>query len=81
MKTINQTQIQRVLPQDWSINLPLAGGTTRLLRVAGDIAEEVRATVAGIFGMPFRHPLDDKGLERLGDHVLTDIGYERKRSR
>lgn len=81
MKTISQIQAQRIPAQDWSITPPYIDWAARLYRLGGEIAEEVCATIAGIFEMPFRHPEYDKRLDRLDDHLLTDIGYKRGRLR
>lgn len=81
MKTVSQIQIQRVPDQDWSIAHPYVEWATRLYRSVAESAEEVRATIAGIFGMPFRHPVHDKYFERLDANLLADIGYERARVR
>ena len=74
MKTISQIQAHRIPAQDWSITPRFSDRTTRLCRRARDIAEEVCATIAGVFEMPFRHPGYDKHLDRLDDHILKDIG-------
>lgn len=76
MKTISQIQAHRIPAQDWSITPRYIDGATRLYRLGAGIAEEVRATIAGVFGMPLRHPEYDKHLERLDDHLLRDIGYK-----
>jgi hypothetical protein len=81
MKTISQIQIQRIPAQDWNIAHPYVERARRLYQVVAEIAEEVRATIAGIFGMPFRHPGHDKHLERLDQNLLADIGYERAQTR
>jgi hypothetical protein len=74
MKTISQIQAQRVPTQDWSITLPYIDWAARLYRVGREIAEEVCATIAGVFEMPFRYPIHDKHLDRLDNHLLRDIG-------
>jgi hypothetical protein len=79
MKTISQIQAQRIPAQNWSITPRYIDWTTRLYRLGGEIAEEVRTTIGGVFGMPFRHAVHDKRLERLDDHLLRDIGYKRER--
>lgn len=76
MKTISQIQAQRIPAQDWTITPRYIDCATRLYRLGGEIAEEARATIAGVFGMPLRHAVDDKYLERLNDHLLRDIGYK-----
>lgn len=81
MKTISQIQLQRTPDQNWSIVHPYVERATRLYRPVAEIAEEMRATIAGIFGMPFRNPVHDKHLERLDASLLADIGYERARTR
>ena len=76
MKTISQIQAQRIPAQDWSITPRYIDWAIRLYRLGGDIAEEARATIAGVFRMPLRHAVHDKHLERLDDHLLRDIGYK-----
>lgn len=81
MKMISQTQVQRVPSQEWSITSRHIDRATRLARLGWEIAEEVGATFAGVFEMPLRHPVHDKRLDGLDDHLLTDIGYKRVRFR
>ena len=81
MKTISQTQAQQVPFQGWTLTPRYIDRATRLYRLGREIADEVCATVAGIFGMPFRHPMHAKGLDRLDDQLLPDIGYTRVRLR
>ena len=81
MKTISQTQAPQIPFQGWTIILQYINRATRLYRLGREIADEVCATVAGVFGMPLRHRIHDKGLDRLDDQLLTDIGYKRVRLR
>ena len=74
MKSISQTQFQRIPSQDWSITLRSINQAVRLSRLAREIAGEVCDTIAGVFEMPLRQPMHDKQLERLDEHLLRDIG-------
>ncbi|MDX1487489.1 MAG: hypothetical protein R3268_04760 [Acidiferrobacterales bacterium] len=80
MKTVSQIQAQRIPAQDWNITPRYIDWAMHLYRLGREIAEEVWATIAGVFEMPFRHPMHDKHLDRLDDHLLADIGYERIKS-
>ena len=79
MKTISQNEAYQILDQEWPTTSRNVDRATRLCRVGREIVEEICATVAGVFGMPFRHPVHDKELERLDDSTLADIGYKRVR--
>ncbi len=79
MKTISQNEAYQILDQEWTIASRYVDWATRLCRVGQEIGEEICATVAGVFGMPFRRPTHDKGLDRLDDRTLVDIGYKRVR--
>lgn len=77
MKTISQVHFQGVPFQGPSLNPRYIDRATRLYRSAVEIGEEVLATIAGIFGMPFRQLANNERLDRLDDHLLKDIGYAR----
>ncbi|GMQ90273.1 MAG: hypothetical protein BMS9Abin10_0631 [Gammaproteobacteria bacterium] len=79
MKTISQNEAYQILDQEWTIPCRYVDRMTRMCRVGRELGEEICATVAGIFGMPFRRPTHDKGLDRLDDRTLMDIGYKRVR--
>ena len=77
MNAISQTQAQRTPFGTWNTGRPQADRLTDLIRRAGERLEEAYATVVGVFAMPLQHGLDDECLDRLDDHLLRDIGYER----
>jgi hypothetical protein len=79
MKTVSQNEAYQILDQEWPTTSRNVDRATRLCRVGREIVEEICATVAGVFGMPIRRSVHDKGLERLDDSTLADIGYKRVR--
>ena len=67
------------LEQERAITSRYVDRVTCLYRVVRELIEEVCAAVGGVFFMPFRCPMRDKGLEQLDNRTLTDIGYKRVR--
>ena len=53
-------------------------GLVRLHRIGYEILLEAWETLAGAFAVPLRQPPGDRSLEHLDDHLLNDIGYERR---
>jgi hypothetical protein len=79
MKTISQNEAYQILDQEWTISSRNVAQAMRLCRVGREIGEEICATLAGVFAMPLRRVTHDKGLDRLDDRTLVDIGYRRVR--
>jgi hypothetical protein len=58
MKTISQNEAYQIKNLDWTQGLQQIDQVTRLCRYGGELAEDICATVAGIFCMRnFRPPL------------------------
>ena len=79
METTSQNEAYQILEQEWTITSRYVDRATRLCRVVREIIDEVCAAVGGVFVMPFRCPMHDKGLEQLDNRTLMDIGYKRVR--
>lgn len=57
----------------WSIDRPVS-----LFTAGYEIVLEAWETLAGAFAVPLRQLTGDRSLEHLDDHLLNDIGYERR---
>lgn len=77
MNAISHTRVQRASLRDWSVSGRFLDRATRLCRLGLEIAQEAYETVGGVFAVPLRQLPYEKYLDRLDDHLLRDIGYER----
>jgi hypothetical protein len=78
MNAISQTRLEPISLHDGIVHSPI-GRATVWWRAGCDFAEEAWEALAGVFGMPLRHPPEDRTLDRLDDQLLRDIGYERRK--
>ena len=76
MNAISQTRLESISLRNRIVRLPI--GLAAGWRVACEFTVEAWEAVAGAFGMPLRHPLEERSLDHLNDHLLRDIGFERR---
>lgn len=79
MNAISQSRIQPVPVRRSSAYGGWMTRAARFLRTDYELLLEACETVAGVFAMPLSHPPQDRALDRLDDHLLKDIGYERSK--
>jgi hypothetical protein len=78
MNAISQTRLEPITLRNGVVHSP-KGQAGAWWRAGCDFAVEAWEALAGVFGMPLRHPPEDRSLDRLDDHLLGDIGYERRK--